>query len=142
MCGQHYDGAGACRVKMRCGKKRQHVAELVRLNLVETDLGESFCKPCRSCLFTKGRSRNLAEIGLPVEYGFGISMEPRESVMHSAHGGERSDTCKGRSCGRRRHSPIGRVAGLRPYSGYSTECRNSPRAGAVGPAAARARAAI
>ena len=126
-------------------------------------LGKTAREPLAAGLLAEGRRRNRHHLHLPVHDGFGIAMKPRERRVGGPLGSEGRDPSKGGRAGGERHTDDFRVAGVgsrgapcenadrrthqnlaqRSLSGgYSTECRNRPRAGAVGPAAARERAAI
>ncbi len=105
MRGENYDGAGACGVEVRGGKKGQHVADFVGFDGVQADFCEALGQPSGARLLAERRCGNFAELGLPIEDGFRIGVEPCEGGVHGAHSGQCSDAREGRSGGRGRHDP-------------------------------------
>ncbi len=117
-------GAGRC-VSGRRAELGEDVAFVVEVRIVEAELPEAVEEPCGAGLFAEGWCGDADELELPLAKLGLVEMQPVEGSVHGSERSEPGDTALGGGDGHQ----------------YSTSTRKRPRAGAVGPAAERERAA-
>ena len=116
----------------RCGlgwpQFGEGVAGFVDVGVGEAQLPEAFEEPLGAGLLGEGRRGDGEKCKLPETQLGLVQMQPGEGAVDGQLRGQTGDAVLG-------------TGGGACHAGYSTECRKRPWAGAVGPAAARSRAA-
>lgn len=91
MCREHDHGAAAFGGQVYGRKKTDYIADVIELDIAQSDFSETSGSPVRTSVLSEGRRGYGDQIQLPIHDGLGIVVHPRKRSVDRPPGSKAGD---------------------------------------------------